>query len=148
MTTEYNPLEAVNELAERVKEFDESLSRSHVKNVEKFGEKRPDEHIDYFGGCPECGHCDSCLNVGRDHFNVCHEHKKSWCIGSNLFSGWKDEDESIWLPNRMLLMTYEAAKPIHNETMQREFDAQAKEYAERESFVEASVGDSDNNMPF
>jgi hypothetical protein len=145
-TIDYDPLEAVNELAKRVKDLDESLARSHAENVKKFGEKRPDEHIDYFGGCPECGHCDACLNVNRVHFNVCHKHKKCWSPGSNLFSGWKGEDESIWRVNHMLLCTYKVAKPIHSETMQREFDAQAEKYADQESSVAVLVGGPD--VPF
>src|SRR5215472_2080732 len=48
---------------------------------------------EYFGGCPECGKTDGYLNVGRDHWFFCKEHKTRWCAGANLFSGWRDETD-------------------------------------------------------
>jgi len=47
----------------------------------------------YFGACPVCGESDGCLNLGRDHWFYCDQHRTRWWIGSNLFSGWRDEDE-------------------------------------------------------
>jgi len=58
------------------------------------------------GNCPECGHAGQILNVGREHYGVCHEHKVSWHIGSNLFSGWQDEKPTEWYENKALLSTY------------------------------------------
>lgn len=46
---------------------------------------------DYFGVCPECNESDGYLNIGRNHWGVCHKHKTKWCIGSNLFSSWRDQ---------------------------------------------------------
>jgi hypothetical protein len=54
---------------------------------------------DYFGGCPECGKQDSILNIWSSHWAVCREHKNKWCIGANLFSCWREEDEFIWRQN-------------------------------------------------
>ena len=48
---------------------------------------------EYFGGCPECGKTDGYVNIGRNHWFVCDQHKTKWCAGSNLFSSWKDETE-------------------------------------------------------
>lgn len=48
---------------------------------------------DYFGTCPECGSHDGYYNVGKAHWFVCHEHEVRWCVGSNLFSSWRTEDE-------------------------------------------------------
>jgi hypothetical protein len=31
-------------------------------------------------------------NFGRDHWLVCVRDKVRWYIGSNLFSGWREED--------------------------------------------------------
>ncbi len=56
-----------------------------------------------FGGCPGCGNTDGYLNVGPDHWFFCHRHKTKWRAGSNLFSGWRDENEETWLRNRFLL---------------------------------------------
>ena len=51
------------------------------------------EVSDYFGLCPTCHKDDGYLNVGRTHWFYCKEHKKRWCVGSNLFSSWRDETE-------------------------------------------------------
>ena len=47
----------------------------------------------YFGGCPHCGQTDGCANVGRSHWFFCSTHETKWCIGSNLFSSWRNETE-------------------------------------------------------
>ncbi len=59
-----------------------------------------------FGGCPGCGNTDGYLNVGPDHWFVCHRHKTRWRAGSNLFSGWRGENEETWLRNRFQLSGY------------------------------------------
>ena len=48
---------------------------------------------DYFGVCPACYTNDGCLNIGPDHWYVCHEHRVKWCVGSNLFSAWRHETD-------------------------------------------------------
>ena len=58
------------------------------------------------GWCPECGRRDDCLNVKSTHWYCCHTHQTRWCVGSNLFSSWKAEDESVWQRNSALLRTY------------------------------------------
>ena len=67
---------------------------------------------DYFGGCRACGKNDGFLNVGRDHWFVCHEHKQTWCVGSNLFSGWRDQTEADWARNRETLKSYSVVEPL------------------------------------
>jgi hypothetical protein len=47
----------------------------------------------HFGACPQCGNNDGFYNAGRSHWFVCHEHRTRWWVGSNLFSGWKEETE-------------------------------------------------------
>jgi hypothetical protein len=54
----------------------------------------------YFGVCPRCKRNDGLLNVGHSHWFVCHEHRVTWCIGSNLFSGWRDHDEATFQKER------------------------------------------------
>lgn len=66
----------------------------------------------YFGGCPACAGNDGFLNVERNHFMVCHAHRVRWWIGSNLFSGWRDEDPEGWKTNAALLATYRAVEPL------------------------------------
>ena len=47
----------------------------------------------YFGGCPHCGQTDGSANIGRSHWFFCSTHETKWCIGSNLFSSWRNETE-------------------------------------------------------
>jgi hypothetical protein len=84
---------------------------------------RTREPIDYFGGCPHCGKNDGCLNYGRDHYFICRKHKVYWYAGSNLFSGWRDENETIWRENASLLETYTEVKPIHDPYWEAPVDA-------------------------
>ena len=67
---------------------------------------------EYFGGCPQCGRNDGYMNIGREHWFVCNRHKTKWLIGSNLFSGWKDEDEGVWTRNEYRLENYMEVEPI------------------------------------
>jgi hypothetical protein len=76
-------------MSENTKPEDEARFNSMMDTEE--------EGIDYFGGCPECGSNDACLNIGRAHWCFCEDHKTRWCAGANLFSSWKSEDEGIWL---------------------------------------------------
>jgi hypothetical protein len=61
---------------------------------------------DHFGWCPECGRHDGCLNIGRTHWCYCDAHLVRWCIGENLFSSWRDEDEATWARNEMHIGSY------------------------------------------
>ena len=66
----------------------------------------------YFGGCPECGDTSGYLNIGREHWFVCDKHKTKWCIGENLFSGWRDETEAEWERNSDKLAGYNKVDPV------------------------------------
>lgn len=67
----------------------------------------------YFGNCPKCNAEPEILNVGRDHFAVCRDHKIYWPIGSNLFSNWRNEEPEVWEENKSFLSicTQPAPKP-------------------------------------
>ena len=66
---------------------------------------RTNFEVDHFGVCPECGRWGRrCLNVGATHWYVCFRHGLRWCVGENLFSGWRDETESDWRANAKVLM--------------------------------------------
>ena len=73
----------------------------------------------YWGICPACHRNDGYLNVGRDHWFVCHAHRVKWCIGSNLFSSWRYESREEWAENRDVLKGYTEIEP--------EFPAEAGE---------------------
>ena len=66
----------------------------------------------YFGGCPVCGGTDGFVNDGRDHWFTCQTHSAKWCVGSNLFSGWREETEADWRRNRALLNTLREVQPL------------------------------------
>ena len=42
-------------------------------------------------GCPECNGGDGMINIGKSHWCYCNKCKVQWCIGSNLFSSWREE---------------------------------------------------------
>lgn len=67
---------------------------------------------EYFGGCPHCGQTDGYLNVSRNHWFVCDEHKVTWRVGSNLFSSWRDESDTDWKRNAMKLARYRQVEPL------------------------------------
>lgn len=70
-----------------------------------------------FDLCPECGRTDGFLNVGREHWFVCHAHRTCWHIGSNLFSGWREQNEVEWQRNAALLATYRTVAPVWKSPM-------------------------------
>ncbi len=66
---------------------------------------------DHFGECPRCGFYDRCLNIGRGHWYVCHQHKVRWMVGENLFSSWRNETEADWRRNWMQIGEYKKVEP-------------------------------------
>jgi hypothetical protein len=70
-----------------------------------------------FGSCPVCGGSDGHINVGRSHWFRCDEHKVAWCIGSNLFSAWRDEsqEEQRNLYERIGMSEYRIVEPLSEE---------------------------------
>lgn len=75
---------------------------------------KPKPLIDYFGGCPYCGLNDGCLNLGRDHWYVCHTHRTKWWVGSNLFSSWRHEDEEDWALHALRIRDYEEVESVND----------------------------------
>ncbi len=68
--------------------------------------------IDYFGGCPKCGLHDGYLNVWSAHWFYCERHRTKWCVGSNLFSSWQEQDEASFQHNAHKLASYGVVKPL------------------------------------
>ena len=75
---------------------------------------------EYFGGCPHCGKNDGYINFGRNHWMVCDKHETRWCVGSNLFSSWRDETEEDWEKNAQRMDGYTEVAPIAPETIECE----------------------------
>ena len=61
---------------------------------------------DQFGLCPVCSNDPEILNVGRDHFAICRKHKVYWPLGSNLISGWRNDEPETLEANKKLLATF------------------------------------------
>jgi hypothetical protein len=74
------------------------------------------KEVDYFGGCPVegCRENDGFLNIGGDHWFVCHNHKTKWRTGSNLFSAWLEENEEIWVKNTERISEYTEVEPVYD----------------------------------
>ena len=49
------------------------------------------DDVELWGGCPHCHRNDGMINVGKSQWVVCKAHKVMWRIGTNLFSGWRDQ---------------------------------------------------------
>lgn len=74
-------------------------------------------HNKPFAECPKCSEENrdyskrdvGMYNVGRGHWYYCKPHKLTWCIGSNLFSGWRDqtEDEQRAIYDALGMESYE-----------------------------------------
>lgn len=82
---------------------------------------------EYFGGCPQCGKNDGFFNIGSSHYFYCGEHRTRWHIGANLFSSWRDEDDSVWQANRKKYGDYLEVEPIRPEPTEAERQAAALE---------------------
>ena len=67
----------------------------------------------HFGAC-YCGNTGDCFNVGRSHWYCCDKCKTVWYVGSNLFSGWREENQEIWDKNVKEHAQYEEIDPILN----------------------------------
>jgi len=67
----------------------------------------------YWHGCPMCAESDGpsrVLNVGATHWAICETHRWKWRLGANLFSGWRNEHESLWQANAQRLEQFANAK--------------------------------------
>ena len=71
-----------------------------------FDENEALEAFEHFGWCPECGKTSGFLNIERVHYFYCDTHRTRWCVGSNLFSCWRNENEAIWERNAQYLEHY------------------------------------------
>ena len=111
---------------------------------------------DYFGGCPECGANHGFMNVRSAHFIVCDTHNIAWCIGSNLFSGWRDEDAAVWEANAAKLENYAGVEPLPEGVWSIDPAARAAELAEHKRKLRETLARSDRafavgdtpNIPF
>ena len=98
LSMDHSPFAEAQELERRAMRLEQRRGRA-MKELDI-------EVEDYFGGCPECGKLDNVLNVGRDHWAVCHTHMAKWNFGNGLLSSWRTENEDIWRANFELIDGY------------------------------------------
>jgi len=67
----------------------------------------------YYWGCCKCGRCHRVKNIGPDHWYYCDSCKVKWCVGANLFSDWRDENEETWKQNYLYLLDYKEIGPLN-----------------------------------
>ena len=76
-------------------------------------EGQMEKTTDCFGQCSDCGRPpDGFMNVRRLHWMVCLDCRTRWCIGENLFSGWRIEDEEVWRRNKEFFGEYQEIKSL------------------------------------
>jgi hypothetical protein len=102
--------------------------------------------VEYFGGCPKCGLDDGYLNIGRDHWFVCHAHRRKWWVGSNLFSSWREQDDATFEENARLLAGYGEVEPLGQETIVTSIDPEIQrrqfEMLQQRAAFEAEMADT------
>ena len=70
--------------------------------------------------CPLCNNAAAgILNVGRDHYAVCHDCRAYQYIGSNLFSAWRNEEPADWERNEKILAIYKNATAANTADSER-----------------------------
>ena len=88
--------------------------RSPRQGLRLISSARPQpEAIDHFGGCPTCWRNDGYLNIRRENWFICHEHRTRWLAGENLISTWRMESEADWLRNAALIAGYRVVEPVY-----------------------------------
>jgi hypothetical protein len=95
------------------KETDDELFLAIAATVKKYLAdeliRRPstaipeDPNDDHWGYCPECHRNDGFLNYGSTHYMICRTHRLAWCVGSNLFSAWREDSELEQTRQQILL---------------------------------------------
>jgi hypothetical protein len=101
----------------------------------------------YFGGCPTCGRADGYRNAGKSHRFFRDVHKTSWCVGSNLFSTWRDQTEdeqrAAWH-----IGDYEEVEPLPEGSWSADPDIRKKELAAHRMRLEEAEAQRQNDRDF
>ena len=129
------------------------MERPKEKYQDSDGLYYPGEEDDYAGVCPLCGDQKSdersgtFYNIGPDHWAACFICKVRWCIGSNLWSGWRWMDEAEFKENYELLDDFQDADDIYKASpLYEEKQRQSREYEEEyNSKIPSSDTQKDGN---
>lgn len=80
----------------------------------------PDQDVDsHFGGYPHCHGSDGMLSPNGNHWFICRQHMTCWSVGWNLFSAWKQHDESENVFAWLYLQAFWQVEPYHAPTVKR-----------------------------
>lgn len=83
---------------------------STISSLEPIDAERAD---DYFGLCPHCHREPEYVNVCKENYAICSDHKVFWWIGHGIFSSWQEETEEDWQRNTELLKGCERVEPFY-----------------------------------
>lgn len=61
---------------------------------------------EHFKLCDVCGKTDGYRNVGSAHWFYCTEHKRKWCVGTELISDWQRQSDAEVFKNWGLLKDF------------------------------------------
>lgn len=64
------------------------------------------------GVCPKCGKTDGFVNLGKEHWFICRDHKSKWFAGVNLFEGWENQTVAQTESIAIMLGGYQEIVPI------------------------------------
>ena len=76
-----------------------------------------------FGACPYCGKTDGFVNLGKEHWFVCHEDKTRWFGGINLFEGWENQTVAQAQSIEKMLDGYKEVVPLRDEPEQKKISS-------------------------
>ena len=80
-------------------------------NVVPFPEIQSNTH---FGSCPLCGNSDGYVNLGKEHWFICRDHKFKWFAGVNMFEGWENQTVAQAECIENMLRAYQEVVPLRN----------------------------------
>ena len=87
---------------------------THTQQVARLDDRRNSQAFDdHFGVCPTCHRNNGYENVGPAHWFVCHRHRVRWCVGSNLFSSWREQTDQERALVIARLSTYREVESWH-----------------------------------
>lgn len=64
------------------------------------------------GICPKCGKTDGFVNLGKEHWFICRDHKYKWFAGVNLFEGWENQTVAQTESIDLMLSRYKEVMPL------------------------------------
>ncbi|MCZ6803438.1 MAG: hypothetical protein O7D86_05775 [Proteobacteria bacterium] len=80
-------------------------------NVIPFPEIQYSKHC---GVCPKCSKSDGFVNLGKEHWFICRDHKAKWFGGINLFEGWENQTVAQSESIAVMLESYKEVIPLRS----------------------------------